>query len=79
MRTPWGDLVRARLDMTAEEMFSAPTSARLLGVSNAKAYKEINAGRLPGVDLNADVQGHPCWRFTKADILEYVKRVEARV
>ena len=79
MRTPWGDLVRTRLGMTAEDMFSAPVAARLLGVSTGKAYKEIAAGRLPSVDLNADVEGHPCYRLTKPDLLEYVRRVESKV
>ncbi len=79
MRTPWGDLVRTRLDMTREDMFSAPVAARLLGVSTAKAYKEIGSGRLPSVDLNADAPGHPCYRLTKPDLLEYVRRVEAAV
>ena len=76
MRTPWGDLVRTRLGMTGEDMFSAPVAARLLGVSTAKAYKDITSGRLPAVDLNGGDLGHPCWRLTKADLLEYVRRVE---
>lgn len=79
MRTPWGDLVRMRLGMTAEDMFSAPVAARLLGVSRVKAYKEIASGRLPSVDLNADAPGHPCYRLTKPDLLEYVKRIEDKV
>lgn len=79
MRTPWGDLVRSRLSMTPEDMFSAPVAARLLGVSSAKAYKEIASGRLPSVDLNSNVPGHPCYRLTKPDLLEYVKRIEINV
>lgn len=79
MKTPWGDLVRTRLAMTKSDMFSAPMAATLLGVSTAKAYKAINAGQLPAVDLNAETEGHPCWRLTKPDILEYVRRVEDRV
>jgi len=65
--------------MTKGDMFSAPAAATLLGISSAKAYKEINAGHLPAVDLNADTPGHPFWRLTKIDILEYVRRVEARI
>ena len=79
MKTPWGDLIRTRLSMTKEDLFSAPIAARLLGFSSAKAYKEIASGRLPSVDLNADVPGHPCYRLTKPDLLEYVKRVEDKV
>lgn len=79
MKTPWGDIVRTRLDMTKEDMFSAPMAATLLGVSTAKAYKAINAGQLPAVDLNGGADGHPCWRLTKADIREYVRRVEEKV
>ena len=79
MKTPWGDIVRTRLAMTKEDVFSAPMAATLLGISTAKAYKAINAGQLPAVDLNADVEGHPCWRLAKADILAYVERIEAKV
>ena len=70
--------MRIRLDMTREDMFSAPAAATLLGISSAKAYKEINSGKLPATDLNAEAPGHPFWRLTKTDILEYVSRVEKR-
>jgi hypothetical protein len=78
MKTPWGNLVRTRLDMTKEDMFSAPAAATLIGISTAKAYKAIAAGHLPAVDLNAEVSGHPCWRLTKPEILEYVRRIEEK-
>lgn len=78
MRTPWGDLVRTRLDLTKGDLFSAPTAATLIGISSAKAYKDIKSGKLPAVDLNGETDGHPCWKLTRADILEYVRRIEDR-
>ena len=78
MRTSWGDLVRAKLGMTAKDMFTPREAAQLLGISATKAWKDICGGMLPATDLNGGNSKIKCWRVTKADIGEYVARVEDR-
>ena len=76
MKTSWGDLVRAKLGMTAKDMFTPREAAQFIGISATKAWKDINSGTLPAIDLNSGAVRRKCWRITKADIEEYVKRVE---
>jgi len=76
MKTSWGDLVRAKLGMTAKDVFSPREAAQFLGISATKAWKDIISGTLPATDLNGGTKKQKCWRITKADIEEYVRRVE---
>ena len=78
MRTSWGDLVRAKLGMTAKDLFTPREAAQLLGISGTKAWKDICGGTLPATDLNGGKSKAKCWRVTKDDICEYVARVEER-
>ncbi len=77
MRTSWGDLVRARLGMTPGELFTPQQAADMLGLSPKTVRGLIRAGAVPATDVHAGC-GKPLWRATRADILTYVERVEAR-
>ena len=76
MRTSWGDLVRAKLGMTKGDFFSVPDAAALLGISDVTLRGMVRSGHFPATDVRLD--GKPLWRVTKADILSYIERVEAR-
>lgn len=77
MKTSWGDLVRAKLGMTRGDLFTPQQAADMLGLSPKTVRRLIVDGRLPASDLHGG-DGRPLWRATRADILAYVERVEAR-
>jgi excisionase family DNA binding protein len=76
MRTSWGDLVRAKLGMTKGDVFSVPDAAELLGISDATLRGMVRSGNCSATDVRLD--GKALWRLTRADILAYVDKVEAR-
>lgn len=76
MRTSWGDLVRAKLGMTRGDLFSVPDAAVLLGISDATLRGMVRSGHMTATDVRLD--GKALWRVTRADILAYVEKVEAR-
>jgi excisionase family DNA binding protein len=77
MKTSWGDLVRARLGMTPGDLFTPAQAADVLGLSPKTVRGLIRAGGIPATDVHAGC-GKPLWRATRADILGYVDKVEAR-
>ncbi len=76
METGWGKLVRGRLGMTKGDMFTPQQAAEITGLSKDKIRRDIGSGRMPATDVNGGF-GRACWRMTRADISDYVSRIEA--
>ena len=79
LRSEWAKAAAAALTKEKGDIYSSGQVAKIVGLSASRIYEDIVEGWLTAADVGRPGPGRKSlWRIARADVENYIKRVDAR-